>query len=77
MTELQITGFAIFFIILILTIVWAVMMIHHDINHIWSVEVDIIETLKKYIKECWEEEYKDPKDTMYEGIDGEWHKKDW
>ena len=51
MTELQITGFAILIIILILTIVWAVMMIHHDIDHIWSVEVDILETLKKYIKE--------------------------
>jgi len=50
MTELQITGFAILIIILILTIVWAVMMIHQDINHICSVEVDILETLKKCVK---------------------------
>ena len=51
MTELQITGFAILVIILIFTIVWAVMMIHHDINSSWSVEVDILETIKKRVKE--------------------------
>ena len=50
MTELQITGVATLIIVLILTIVWAVMMIHHDIDHIWSVEVDILETIKKYVK---------------------------
>jgi hypothetical protein len=30
-----------------------------------------------YWGDFWDEEYKDPKGTMYEGIDGEWHKKDW
>ena len=50
MTELQITGFAFLIIILILTIVWAAMMIHHDINQILSVEVAILEILKKQVK---------------------------
>ena len=47
MTELQITGFATLIIILILTNVWALMMMHNDLNHIWSVQVKILEILKK------------------------------
>ena len=50
MIELQITWFTFLIIIPILIIVWAVMIMHDDINHIWSVEVDILETLKKFVK---------------------------
>ena len=51
MTELQITGIAGLIVILILTIVWAVLMLHNDINHLWNVEVDIREILKKRVNE--------------------------
>ena len=50
MIELQITGFTFLIIIPILIIVWAIMIIHDEINHIWNVEVDILETLKKFVK---------------------------
>ena len=50
MTELQVTGFAILLITLVLTIVWAALMLHQDLNHIWSVKVEIRELLKKRIK---------------------------
>ena len=47
MNELQITGFGCLAIALILTIVWAVMMIHNDIK---DVKESIRETLKKIVK---------------------------
>lgn len=39
-----------FEIISIITIVWAAMMIHQDINSIWCIEVEIREILKKCLK---------------------------
>ena len=48
MTELQIAGFGCLAIVLILTVVYAVMMIHNDIK---NVEEVIRETLKKIAKE--------------------------
>jgi len=47
MTELEKAAFYFTFVILILTIVWAVMMIHQDLSSIWRVESEIKEELKK------------------------------